>query len=300
MVREPQAVRLAAFCCSFSFPIVLFVAARKGCPMVGTDTYRRNDDGTYSSEYGHTVSKAPNGSLWVGGAPTGYRDIGFGVQLTPSEWVPSSLQPPAPYKPQTYAPPVQYAYGDSYSGRVSSADPGSGSFLGLAIYPWMLLLALAAYAGISATPAFFPPGLHLHPGYGVAAFFATIWLYRQMMVFLPTASILAVPSALISGFIALAISDGASLRQIVGGNPEFSRLWAAAPTLWPMLNGWIVAAIALNIAAHFSYWRYRRAKVRGTGWLLSRSPMDTAKEILVIALASGAIGWAIARVWHLA
>jgi len=115
--------------------------------MVGTDTYRRNDDGTYSSEYGHTVSKAPNGSLWVGGAPTGYRDIGFGVQLTPSEWVPSSLQPPAPYKPQTYAPPVQYAYGDSYSGRVSSADPGSGSFLGLAIYPWMLLLALAAYAG---------------------------------------------------------------------------------------------------------------------------------------------------------
>ena len=124
MVREPQAVRLAAFCCSFSFPIVLFVAARKGCPMVGTDTYRRNDDGTYSSEYGHTVSKAPNGSLWVGGAPTGYRDIGFGVQLTPSEWVPSSLQPPAPYKPHTYAPPVQYAYGDRYSGRVSSAAPG--------------------------------------------------------------------------------------------------------------------------------------------------------------------------------
>ena len=76
--------------------------------MVGTDTYRRNDDGTYSSEYGYTVSKAPNGSLWVGGAPTGYRDIGSGA-ANALEWVPSSLQPPAPYKPQTHAPPVQYA-----------------------------------------------------------------------------------------------------------------------------------------------------------------------------------------------
>ena len=85
--------------------------------------------------------------------------------------------------------------------------------------------------------------------YGVAAF-ATIWLYRQMMVFLPTASILAVPSALISGFIALAISDGASLRQIVGGNLSFLALGSGSNP-WPMLNGWIVAAIALNIAAHF-------------------------------------------------
>lgn len=48
--------------------------------MVGTDTYRRNDDGTYSSEYGHTVSKAPNGSLWVGGAPTGLQCI-IGTQI---------------------------------------------------------------------------------------------------------------------------------------------------------------------------------------------------------------------------
>jgi hypothetical protein len=302
MVREPQAVRLAAFC--YSFPVVIFAAVRKDCRMVGTDTYRRNDDGTYSSEYGYSVSKAPNGDLYVGGAPTGYRDIGFGVQQTHTEWFPS-FQPssaPASYKP--YAPPVQSAYSGGYAGAGYSVSqtsaPSAGSFLGFAIYPWMLLLALAAYAYVSATVTFFPPGLHLHPAYGVAAFFGSIWLYRQMMVFLPTACILAIPSALISGLIAWAFSDGSTLREWAQTGANLSRPLATAESLWPVMNGWIAAAIALNLAAHFSYWRYRRVKVRGTGWLLSRSPMDTAKEILTIAVASGAIGWIIARIWHLA
>ncbi len=272
--------------------------------MVSTDTITRNSDGTYTSEYGYSVSKGPGGDLWVGGAPTGYRDIGFGVQRTPSPW--ESYQPTV-FKPQQYTPPPMPAtYGGAYAGvgyplqAAANTTPDIGLSFGLLVYPWMLLLACASYIGVSATPGFLPPGLHLHPIYGVAAFLGTIWLYRQMMVFLPTALLLALPAAATSGLIAWLISDAAGLQRFGEQSFNLAKPWVTLQALWPILNGWVIATTALSLLAHLSYWRYRRRKVRQTGWVFNRSPLTTAQDILIMAAASGALGWGIAWAWKLA
>lgn len=266
--------------------------------MVSTDTITRNSDGTYTSEYGYSISKAPNGQLWSGGAPTGYRDIGFGIQRTPSAW---ETYQPTTLKPQAaYVTPAARSHSGGFAGTgytPIARVPDEGSILILAIYPWMLLLACLAYGAVSAPAALLPPGLHLHPAYGVAAFLGTIWLYRQMMAFLPTACLLALPAALGSGVIAWAISDGATLQRFVESSMNGSRPWAAAQALWPHINGWMIAATLVSLIVHLAYWRYRRVKVRRTGWIFSRSPIATAQELFAIALAAGAIGWGIAWLW---
>lgn len=171
------------------------------------------------------------------------------------------------------------------------------SLFSLPVYPWMLLLGVLAYLGVSAKATFFPQGLHLHPIYGAAAFLATIWLYRQMMVFLPTAILLAIPSAAISGVLAWSISDAASFRHygmsLQGKVLSLGLLWHSLPAFLPTLNKWIIAAIVGSLAAHGSYWCDRRAMARTRGWVFSRSPLVTAKELFTLASLACLIGWMI-------
>ncbi|MBL8176322.1 MAG: hypothetical protein JNK48_16725 [Bryobacterales bacterium] len=166
----------------------------------------------------------------------------------------------------------------------------------------MLLMGLLAYLSVSSKSPLFSQGLHLHPIYGAAAFLATVWLYRQMMSFLPTALLLAIPSAVVSGALAWSISDASSFRNfgasLQGKALSLSLLWRSLSVVQPTLSKWIIAAVAVTLASHFYYWRLRRAIARTDGWVFSRSPLATAKELLILALIAVAVGWGIGRYDH--
>lgn len=226
--------------------------------------------------------------------------VKFGAGHSLVAKVPSPFEAGAP-PPHAHAPEPAYQNRNiAWTGPVQSAPTEPTveiSVFTLPVYPWMLLLGVLSYLGVSAKATLFPQGLHLHPIYGAAAFLATIWLYRQMMVFLPTAILLAIPSAAISGLLAWSLSDAASFRHygmsLQGKVLSWGLLWHSLPAFLPTLNKWIIASIAVTLAAHGSYWCDRRAMARTRGWVFSRSPLVTAKELFTLASVAGVIGWII-------
>lgn len=167
----------------------------------------------------------------------------------------------------------------------------------------MLALGCIAYVYVSAPLSFIRQGgLHLHPMYGVAAFLLTIWSYRQLMCFLPTALALTLPSALLSGAISWAISKSASSQQVgtlLGqlGSIEFN---AIVPMfrehVLPAINGWTVAAFSVCLLSHLAYWWHRRAIARTHGWVINRPITETFTILLVFALVAGIGGWMISNI----
>ncbi len=194
------------------------------------------------------------------GAPS--IDIGGGLSVTETSSTP--LTSSAPNSPTPSMQPVHG--GGAVAGPTGSVRSDIGLLLNIFMYPWMLLVGALAFFAVIAPATAEPPGLDLHPLFGVGAFGLTIWLYNLFMRFLPTALLLAAASALLSGVIAWSLSDGAgfgrfteSLNWNVIGPAD---LGSALAGQLPMLNAWVIVAALLNLAAHLAYYWDSRA-VRG-------------------------------------
>lgn len=181
---------------------------------------------------------------------------GFHIDAGPHYvWRPRSAQF-APAAPMAHAKPA------------ASHESGVGLFIRALVYPWMVFVTGLAGLALSAPPKVFPYGPHLHPVFGVAAFFLGIWLYRQLMTFAPTALALTLSSTTLSGLLAWQISDGATYRRTFQNqSPSWDVLARLPAALWsamttPTFNVWIAATVAVSLIAHASYWRHRRAEVR--------------------------------------
>jgi hypothetical protein len=192
---------------------------------------------------------------WQGG----YRiDLGAGLSVTPTSSSPLT-SPPKPNKA-----PDQPVHGANAGAAGPSAEqPASmrsdvALLLDIALYPWMLLVGALAFAVVSTPNTVTPLGLNMHWLFGVGAFVLTIWIYNALMRILPTMLALAAPSALLSGLIAWALSDSAAARRLtesVNWNAiEVATLWSALQSHPPVLNGWVIAAMLLNLAAHIAFW----------------------------------------------
>jgi hypothetical protein len=192
---------------------------------------------------------------WQGGY---HIDLGAGVSVAPT------LSSPLTAPPKPYQTPDQPAH----NANVTAAGPSAAQtatmrsdislLLDIAMYPWMLLIGALAFAVVSAPSTVTPPGLNMHWLFGVGAFVLTIWLYNTLMRFIPTMLALAIPSMLLSGFIAWSLTDGAAARRLIESINwnaiEIRGLWSALQLHAPMLNGWIIAAMVLNLAAHIAFW----------------------------------------------
>lgn len=242
--------------------------------MVGTDSYHRNHDGTYSSSSGQQVSLGPNGDLYVGGVSTGYRDIGFGVQNVPS-WgdygssQPANLKPPGS-QPIAHAPmPVYAGGGGAYVPQAPTRFEARDALvpLVLVVYLWQLVIAALVYGAVSS-PGKTTIGLHLHPAWGAVAAVAAAWIYLRLARFWPSALVVTLASSLIAYLLAWQISRGASGRQAAAQLERFDwtqlGTWAGferlAAILAPGVDGWAVGAVVVCVLAHGAYWVWHRTR----------------------------------------
>lgn len=192
---------------------------------------------------------------WQGG----YRiDLGAGISVTPTSSSPLTAQP-KPYK--TPDQPVNQA--NATAAGISAEQTATtrsdiALLLDIAMYPWILLVGALAFAFVTA-PNTTPAGLNMHWLFGVGAFMLTIWLYNSLMRFMPTMLALAAPSALLSGFIAWLLIDSAAVRQFADSvnwnSIEVAVLWSALQSHAPVLNGWVITAMVVNLAAHIAFWK---------------------------------------------
>lgn len=190
-------------------------------------------------------------------------DIGGGMSVTETASPP--LVSPGPSAQPAPQQPV-FGGGSAAAGRPVERPGAVGSDIGLllniAMYPWILLVGVLAFAFVSAPATAEPPGLNLHPVLGMGAFGITVWLYAALMRFLPTALVLAAVSALLSGGIAWSLSDSEGFTRVgerltwhgIGSADQ----WSAVASQFPLLNLWVVAAVMVNVATHFAYWRQSR------------------------------------------
>lgn len=196
---------------------------------------------------------------WLADAKGGYSaEIGAGLSLRQTSSTAPLVAPPKPYKA-----PEPVNGGHPVIGPPAVVEPATmrsdiALLLDIAMYPWMLLVGVLAFAVVSAPSNLTPPGLNMHWLFGVGAFVLTIWFYHTLMRFMPTMLALAIPSMLLSGFIAWALIDGAGARQFtesVNWNAiEIGGFWSAFLSHAPMFNGWVIAAMVLNLAAHIAFW----------------------------------------------
>lgn len=266
--------------------------------MVYGSVITKNSDGSYTSDAGHEVTAGWGGDLYVGGAPTGLRDYGSSVGLAPAK---SSTPFFGAGAGASYTKGTSGA-GVHYSGR-SSGAPIDIAFSGLIVYPWMFCLACFLAFAISGSPPHFRGGLHHHPIYGVAAFFLTFWLYRQLMTFWLTAGVLTILSAIAAGLMTWETNNKGSLHRVIDklapmySAPLSQQLHGVRHILIPALDAWTIAIFMLILASHIAYWAHRRKMARKEGWLLTKSLRTTGHELFAIAISSVALGWLIEKIW---
>jgi hypothetical protein len=253
-------------------------------------TVQRNDDGSYTSSAGYTLTKGPDGQLYSGGAPTGL-SAGIGGGVVPTSWGSGTTDTVAGGHSRAATGNAVLGYG--------SGPQRIPSFLSLPVYLWMAMLGILA--GLFVSGPSIPDGLRLHPAYGVAAGFAVIAAYRYLMTWLPTALVVGVASAVAWGLFVWIWLHAAEARMLLPPSPRDAL--GVLPSIAVGIMESVVssrdirvpAALLTGLALHAHYWRHRRGVVRQFGCLFTRGLASAAKVLLCLTITAVVLGQLI--VW---
>jgi hypothetical protein len=258
-----------------------------------TGTVQRNDDGSYTSSYGHTLTKGPDGQLYSGGAPIGL-SAGDGGGVVPTAWG-RSTETSSPASPAVGPVAVGVARASISAGRQAPSHDISAA--ALPIYVWMAALGVLAGVVVSGSPRIAPLGLHLHPVYGVAAVMLVVGGYRYMMSVLPSALAVSMATSLVWATAVWALRHPAEAK----GVPPPARLGELPMAVTAVVidavrstigapDVWVVITVAAAFVLHLMYWRHRRQMVKRVGWLFSRGVARAAKSVTMLAATAVALG----------